>query len=294
MRGPAWGAGACGSLLLLLVFVAALLPGIPGSVGERGMPFMPPSKDHPLGTDDAGGDVWTQLLLGARNSLLIGMASATGTIAMGTVVALGGVHGGQLAGFVWRLVDLWAALPRVAVLLFLAALLRPDTSNVILALALLNWPLPARVLKPRMEHLVQHDLYRGYRVLGGSVPGFWMHHGLPSLFPLIASLFVLEARIAVLAEAGLAFLGLRDPSAPTWGGMIARALDHHFTWVGGAWKWVVVPPAAGIVAVTLGLALISWALEPFAQPQVARWMAGQAVAATVAARPRWASPPAGR
>lgn len=276
MKGPAWSAGACGLALLLLASAAALLPLPPGMAGGRERPFLPPGGNHLLGTDDAGGDVWLQVLAGARTSLVVGLASAAGSVGLGTAFALLGVHAGVLSGAVWRLVDLCAAAPRIPLLLLLAAWLRPDTRNVILALVLLNWPVAARVLKPRMEQMIHHDLYRCYRVLGGSARGFWFRHGLPALFPLLASLLVLEARMAVMAEAGLAFLGLRDPSAPSWGGMIARALDHPFTWIGGAWRWVVVPPAAGIVAVTLGLALVSWALEPVAQPQTAGWATGQA------------------
>ncbi len=251
----------------LLIFI--VLAGLFAPAANRTDPFLPPCAAHPLGADDAGHDILSDVLRGTRTSLLVGLV--VGLAGAGLGILIGGLAGSVIAldAPLMRLVDLFLVVPRLPLIIFLSLFLRPSVWNVILLLALLSWPTTARAVRPAVKKLSQAEFVIATRSLGGSRWYILRRHILPHLFELFAAQVVLEARVGVLAEAGLGFLGIEDPTTKSWGMMLAYAFNHQATFVSGAWKWTVVPPAVGLTLFLLALSMIASGLEPAFNPRTA-------------------------
>ena len=216
-----------------------------------GAPFAPPGPDHLFGTNDIGQDVWSQWVWGARASLLIA--------AVVTVVSTALSWGIGLAAGLWPrgeailvgVADLLLALPAVPLYLLVMALIGPGQIHLILVLGLLSWPAFARVVRARVI-AVRHEAYvDAARALGADALRVAVYHVAPATLELLPAKLVLTVRFAIFAEATLAFLGLDDPSAPSWGTMLGWAFRNPVAFIDGSWTWWVLPPALAIVAAVL-------------------------------------------
>lgn len=204
--------------------------------------LMPPAANAWLGTDELGRDLLARLLLGGRTSLLV----AVGVV---TIAALVGIALGIVAGMVggWfdyalmRLIDLLLAFPGLLLAITLAGMLGPGVSNVVIALVLVGWVGFARLARAQVLVLRESEHLLAARVLGSRPLFIARYH----LLPLIAAPLLVEATFglagAVLAEAGLSFLGLGvQPPAATWGSMIRDGARYMLV----APHYVLVPGLA--------------------------------------------------
>lgn len=263
--------GICGwATVGLLAAAAAFAPWLaPYDPSERaGRPFQPPGRGHLLGTNDVGQDLLSELIFGARVSLLVGVAAAAAALLIGAAVGiLAGYYPRRLGAFLMRTVDLVLILPFLPLLIVLAAYLGRSLLNTILVIGALIWAAPARIIRSQVLSLRSREYVLAARSMGA--PDRWtiFRHVVPRTALLAAGSFVRAVAGAILLEASLSFLGLGDPIQKSWGSILfwAQARGAFLT---PAWKWWVLPPGLLIMAASLGFALIAFSLEERINPRL--------------------------
>ncbi len=231
-------------------------------------PLSPPSWSHPLGTNEVGQDILSELIYGTRTTLLVAVSSALFSSLLSLLLGLAaGLFRGKVERVVLRLVDVMLVVPVLLVALLTAAYLRPGIPGLVVLFSLLFWPPGARIVWSQVLSLKQQGHLTAARHFGAGTWYLVRRHLVPELYPLLAVNFIQVVRRAVFMEAGLAFLGIFDPSIKTWGLMLHYARDFVFT---GAWKWWLLPPAAAVSFTIISFALLGYALESALDPRLRR------------------------
>lgn len=261
------GVALLGLLLLLAALAGRLAPYAPHALSGKSLER--PSAAHPLGTNDIGEDLFSQLLWGSRASLIVGFSAAA--IATGIACALGLVSGlgGRWFAAVGGISDLFLALPFLPVTILIVAHLGARLSVIAVTLGLVSWPTFARVMRARVAVELTTGYVEAARATGVPPRAILLRHVLPATLPVVVAQCVLTLQAAIVVEASLAFLGLSDPLAISWGGIIHRGTGYGLIFASGAWRWWLVPPIVAISALICAVALISWALDsatPGARP----------------------------
>jgi len=268
--------GGFGLCVLVVVFVcAAAAPlvtnGDPNTqrdiVATR---FVPPlSTDahgvfHPIGTDRFGRDVWTRLVYGARISMGIGVLAVLVSLAVGVVVgAVAGYWRGPLSLTLLGLTDFALAVPRVVLLLLLAALWQPSTALVIVVLGLTGWMGIARLVHGEVRALAARPFVEGAVAVGARRLRVLGRHILPNALTPVIVAAALGVGNAITLEAGLSYLGLGvQPPTPSWGNMIQSGRD---TLVNA--PWVATAPGVALVLVVIACTLLGDALRDALDPR---------------------------
>ena len=231
--------------------------------------FQPPlSTDragtfHLLGTDRFGRDVWTRLVYGARISIAVGGVAVLLSLAIGLVVgAAAGYWPGVPRVVLLGVTDFTIAVPRVVLVLLLAALTRPSAGLVILVVGLTGWMSVARLVQGEVRALTARPFVEGALALGLSQRRVLARHIAPNaLTPVIVSA-ALGLGQAITLEASLSFLGLGvQPPTPSWGNMIASGRD---TLVNA--PWVATAPGVALALVVVACTLLGDALQDALNP----------------------------
>ena len=254
-------------LTLTAIFAPTLAPYDPA---ERvGKPFQVPSAAHPLGTNDIGQDILSELIYGTRVSLLVGTLAALIAISIGTAVGLLAGYFSRLGMVLMRVVDMILVLPFLPLLILLAAYLGRSLVNTILVIGLLSWAGTARVIRSQVITCVKHDYVLAAHAIGARDGYILTRHLLPQVLLLAVGQFVEATSAAILLEASLSFLGLGDPLQKSWGAILYWA-QVRGAFLTPAWLWWVLPPGLMIVAASLGFALLGFALEQILNPRLRR------------------------
>jgi peptide/nickel transport system permease protein len=153
------------------------------------------------------------------------------------------------------------ALPGIPLYLLVVALVGPSQESVILTLGLLSWPAFARVVRAQVLGIRGQLYIDAAYAVGASPLRVAYAHVLPGTLALLPAKLVLTVRFAIFAEATLAFLGLGDPAAKSWGTMLGWAFNDPLLFARDAWLWLVLPPALSIVLVVLATTWITTTLE---------------------------------
>jgi len=260
------GIGLLTIILVMAVGANWLAPYDPARL--TGKPFEPPSPAHWLGTNDIGQDILSELIFGARVSLLIGVLSALIAIGIGTTVGLlAGFYRGALDALLMRLVDVVLIIPVFPLMVLLAAYLGQSLWNLVVVIGILGWARPARIIRAQVLSLTERDYVLAARAIGARNARIVWRHVLPGVLSLALAQFVLAASSGILTEAGLSFLGLGDPTQKSWGSMLYYAQARN-AFLSGAWLWWVLPPGLMIAASVLGFALSGFALEDSLNPHL--------------------------
>lgn len=231
--------------------------------------FLPPfSTDlngifHPLGTDRLGRDVWSRLLHGARLSLGVGALAVFLSTALGLAIgAVAGASRGFVRAGLLGLTDFALALPRVVLLLLLAALWRPSAALVVVVLGLTGWMSVARLVYGEARGVMEQPFVESARALGGRRIRIVGRHVLPNVLTPALVAAALGFGNAIMLEAGLSFLGVGvQPPAASWGTMIASGRD---TLVNA--PWVSLAPGIALVLVVVASTLLSDGLQDAYDP----------------------------
>lgn len=258
-----------GALVLgLLVAVALAAPLLaPYDPTERvGIPFSSPSAAHPLGTNDIGQDLLSELIYGARASLFVGTVAAMAATVVGSVVGLvAGYRRGWVDAVLMRVVDVVLCLPVLPLTIVIGVFLGPGLSTQILVITSVIWAGVARELRAQVLSVRERDHIQASRAMGAGTSYVLARHVVPAVAPLVVPQFVLATKTAILLEASLAFLGLGDTGAKSWGTMLffAHARSAFLT---DAWLWWVIPPGLAIATTVLAFALLGYSFEERARP----------------------------
>jgi len=232
-----------------------------------GRPLERPGGEFLLGTNDIGQDLLSELIWGTRVSLVTGVTVGVLAVLIGVVVGLiGAASRGWPGRVAMRLADLALVLPFFPLVLLLGAYVGGGQLAVVLLLAALLWAGPARVIRARAVTVLQEPYIDAAVVAGGGRGHILFYHVWPAVRDIVAVQFLFVASAAILAEAGLSFLGLGDPTQKSWGTMLffARASGAA---LGDAWLWWVLPTGLLITATVLSLVLIFYGLEPRFNPR---------------------------
>jgi peptide/nickel transport system permease protein len=267
--------GMVGLLMLLLaiavaVFAPFLAPYDPDAPRQVTMldVYQPPSPEHWFGTDDAGGDVFTNFLYGARVSLTVGFVASLIAVSLGGILGLmAGYAGGTTENVLMRFTDIMLVIPDLPLAVVIVALTKPSLTNIILVIGLLGWTSTARLVRAQTLSVKQRKFVLRARAAGAGSPYIIRRHILPLVLPLLVVNTVLVISLAILNESTLSFLGLGDPTAVSWGQMLNFAFTRG-AMSAGAW-WALVAPGMGIVWVVLACTLLGQGFEQALNPRLA-------------------------
>ncbi|MDR1731635.1 MAG: ABC transporter permease [Synergistaceae bacterium] len=222
-----------------------------------------------LGTDQRGRDVAALFVRGIRISLIVGIAATLiATLAGLSLGLLSGYAGGLTDALIMRAVDVLLSIPTLPILMVIAGLWGKSLWNLVLILSIFSWMGTARTVRSLTLTLRDAPWVEGLRALGAKRNYILFRHLLPEALPLLLANIALGVPGAILAEAGLAFLGLSDPRLPSWGRMLHEA--HTFgAFTNGAW-WMILPPGLGISLICLIFMDIGRRLEERADPRLSQ------------------------
>lgn len=261
------GTAIVASVALVAVLAPALAPYDPRAVA--GPSLATPSAAHLLGTNDSGQDILSQLIWGARSSTIVAGLAAVLAVGLGVLVgAAAGLARGTFDVVAMRITDLFLAVPALPLLILIVALAGPSRATVVCVIALAGWPAVARLVRSQTLTLGRRGYVQAARGFGAPALYVIGRHVFPAVGPLVAAALVHWAAATVMLQAGLAFLGLSDPTEVSWGAVLNRALEHQGVYFTSQWTWWVLPPGLAIALAATGLAFIGFGLEPRANP---RW-----------------------
>jgi peptide/nickel transport system permease protein len=261
-------------ILAVFVIVAIIGPYIApydASALGVGLPSEHPSHAHWLGTTTVGQDIWSQLLVGTRGSILIGLLAGLLTTLLAVAIGLtGGFLGGWVDDLLSLITNVFLTLPFVPVMIvigsYAAAFNVKGIWVIILMLTLTGWAYGARGKRAQVLALRNKDFVMASRVAGESTFRIVFVEILPNMISLVAATFLFSTVYAVLGEAGLEFIGLGDLNSVTWGTMLYYA-QQNAALLTGAWWWFI-PPGICIGLFALSLTLINYALDEITNPRL--------------------------
>ncbi len=230
-------------LTLLVVFVLmALFPSIFTEYGQKDMfaPWQSPSYDHPLGTNALGYDVFTELIYGAEETLLIGTASSVLTLVLGAVIGILAAGKGPVSSLFNGLINVFVLIPRLISLIVLSGFLGGSKWQLIALIAAFSWVGAARNVRAKVISLKSQPFIENCTIQGFSKAHTAIYHLLPNLSDVLLSRFLLGVNSCIMMESTLSFLGFGNLYYPTWGTMINFAYKRG-AFIRRAYAYLLTP-----------------------------------------------------
>lgn len=255
-------------LVAFIVLVAVLAPlFIPADAATRMQMtarLKPPSAQHWLGTDQLGRDLLYRVLLGARTSLTIAVSAVLISLVLGLPLGLvSGFYRGAVDNVLMRLVDTLLSFPVLLLALTISAMLGPSVPNAIIAIGVAFTPFLARIVRGEALRVVQMPYVEAARAAGATDRRLIVLHVLPNILPPIIVQATISLAFAILAEAGLSFLGLgTQPPQSSWGLMIQASRDYL-----DRAPWTALVPGAAVALTVLGLNMSGDVLRDIFDPR---------------------------
>jgi peptide/nickel transport system permease protein len=255
-------------IILLLLLMAIFAPVIaPYNPNEQNILFryQAPSAKHWLGTDEMGRDILSRIIYGSRISLRVGLYSISLALLIGvTLGLLAGYYGNLLDMIIMRLMDIMLAFPAILLAIAIVAILGPQLQNAMIAIAIINVPRFARIVRSSVLSLKESEYIKAARALGSRDLRIIVNHLLPNaMAPLIVQT-TLSIATAILEAAALSFLGLgAQPPSPEWGAMLTDARSAL-----QKAPWVATFPGLAIFLGVLGFNLLGDGLRDALDPKM--------------------------
>ena len=258
-------------ILTFFILMAAFGPALaPYDVHKLDLPnkYKLPDPDHWLGRDNLGIDIFSELLVGAQTSIVVGIVSALIASLLGAGVGLySGYVGGWKDEVVMRLNDIVLSIPWLVLMIIVAAMVgKIDLTGIILIIGLTGWSTTARMVRAQVLSVKERQYIERARAIGSSEMAIIRRHIFPNTFPLVFANTILTVAVSILSEATLSFLGLRPVNVVTWGTMLSFASGASAFQIGLHW-WILAPGLC-IVAVVLGFTLLGYALDEILNPKL--------------------------
>lgn len=235
----------------------------------------PPSGQHWLGTDEQGRDVLLRLFLGGRISIAVGLMAAGVSVIIGTLIGgIAGFYGGRIDNILMRFSEIVYSIPFLPIVISIAAALMWRVSSerkmflVMILIGMLTWPSLARIVRGQILSLREQEFMQAAEVLGISTWSKIIRHLIPNTLAFIIVSATLGMAYAILAEAGLSYLGLGvTPPTPTWGNMIERARNAN---VFRNMQWLWLSPGIMIMLTVVSINLLGEGLRDAFDPKEIR------------------------
>lgn len=224
-----------------------------------------PSREHLLGTDEAGRDVLTRMLYGARVSLLVGIVPTVISMLVGAVLGIiAGYNGGKTDAVIMRLADIMLAFPSMFLAMVIMYTLGDGMINIFLALALVNWASVARIVRAETLKLRETEFVEAARSIGVKKLTIMLRHILPNCIPSLIVLFTLNIPSAILSESSLSFLGIgiKAPQA-SWGLMVNTGRQFLYSQ-----PWLSLSPSIAIMLIVLAFNFLGDGLRDVLDPHL--------------------------
>jgi peptide/nickel transport system permease protein len=236
-----------------------------------GNPWSPPSAAHPLGTTKLGQDVLSQMLVGTRHSLLVGIEVGLFSTFLAIVIGMtAGYVGGWVDDALMLFTNVFLVLPFFPLAIVAASYAQvfniKGLTVIVVVLTLTGWAWAARVKRSQTLSLRNKDFVMAAKVSGEPLWRIIVVEILPNMGALVAASFIFATIFAVLGEAGLEFIGLGDINAVTWGTMLYWA-ENNQALLQNAWYWFI-PPGLAIGIFAVGLTLINYAIDELTNPRL--------------------------
>lgn len=253
-------------LLTVLILTALLAPIIAPDPIEQNIAqrLQPPSAEHWLGTDQLGRDVWARVAHGTGISLRVGFGVVMLAVLIGVAVGLlAGTLGGAWDNLLMRVTDIFFAFPSLILAMAIAAALGPNLNNTIIAVALVSWPIYARLVRANVLALREREFVEAARALGSSQGRLMLRHLLPNTLTPVFVQASFDVGGAILTAAGLSFIGFgAQPPTPEWGAMVSETRSYIAEAI-----WAPTAPAMGILLTVLAFNLLGDALRDVLDPR---------------------------
>ncbi|WP_298976898.1 ABC transporter permease [uncultured Roseobacter sp.] len=263
------GKGLVGTFIVIAVLLVALLAPlvIPDSYATQmnmRARLSGPTWDHLFGTDQLGRDLFYRVVLGAQTSIMIAGAAVLMSIVIGLPLGIiSGYFGGVIDNVLMRLVDTLLSFPALLLALTISAVLGPNLTNTIIAIGIAFTPFLARIIRGEALRVTQMPYVEAARAAGTTDAWMIVRHILPNIMPAIIVQGTISLAFAILAEAGLSFLGLgTQPPNASWGLMIQASRDYL-----DVAPWTALVPGAAVALTVLGLNLFGDTLRDVLDPR---------------------------
>lgn len=247
-----------GVILLLFFGVMAVLAPVlaPYNPFALGVPYLKPSAEHLLGTNDVGQDIFSELIYGARVSLTIGIVSSLVITVAGTGIGLASAcFGGRCDRILMKITSVAMAIPSLPVAIVLAAYLDASIWNLVIAICITAWPSTARIVRAKALELMELPYIKIEKTMGVGSLRIILKHMLPNLSDIVLTRSVLAISGAMLTEASLSFLGLGVLGQKSWGGILYYAYFRNG--IINNYYWWYLPPMICISLSVLGFMLVA-------------------------------------
>jgi peptide/nickel transport system permease protein len=264
------------SILLIFTLVAVFAPQLSGTTRPERMvakSHLQPgavqsNKTYILGTTRQGQDMFAQIVYGARTTLIIGFLTGSVIVIIGIAIGITAGYVGGWADEVLSLItNVFLILPGLPLIIVVAAWIKQSgPMTVVLVLSLTSWAYGARVFRAQSLALRNSEFVAAAKVAGESNFRIIFFEILPNMVSLVVSSFIGSVLYAILAEAGLEFIGLGDPNQVTWGTILYWAQQNQALLV-GAW-WTFIPPGICIALIGLALTLINYGIDEITNPRL--------------------------
>ncbi len=255
-----------GLIVLVAIFAPLIAPHSPTATNFA--PYKGPSATNLLGTTGNGQDVFSQLIFGARVSLIVGVcAGALATLVAVTIGLISGYRTGLIDEVLSFVTNLALVIPALPLMIILAAYLQGRSVwTIVLVVAFTSWATGARVIRSQTKTLRTRDFVTSAVFSGERLPRIVFRDILPNMTSLVAASFLAAATAAVLAEASLEFLGLGNPSTVSWGTILFAAQQQNALLTG---QWLMVfAPGLAIVLLMVSFTLINFGVDALSNPRL--------------------------
>lgn len=251
-------------LIFIVVAMCAswISPNDPFALGNE--PFLPPQRDHLMGTDDLGRDTFSRVLYGTQVSLMVGFLAAATSLIIGTAVgSVSGYFGGLADDVLMRATEYVLVIPRFFLALLIVAMFGSGITKIIIVIGFLSWPEIARVVRAQFLTFKEREFVLAARAMGMKDWKIIFAEILPNAIPpaiVVGSFLVARA---ILLEAGLSFLGLGDPNYISWGMLLSDAQERI-----GYSMWLAIFPGLAISLLVLSINLFGDGVNDVLNPKL--------------------------